>query len=83
MGGRGDDGMIQRFGLVAWPDTNPEWENVDRYPLKEPRDVVWRIFNDLEAATPAGLGAEQGEFDRIPFLRFAPDKRSLTTGARS
>ena len=22
-GGRGDDGMIQRFGLAAWPDTSP------------------------------------------------------------
>jgi hypothetical protein len=73
IGGRGDDGMIQRFGLVAWPDTNPEWKNVDRFPLKEPRDVVWRIFNDLDAATPASLGAEQGEFDRIPFLRFTPE----------
>lgn len=72
-GGRGDDGMIQRFGLVTWPDTSPDWKNVDRYPLVEPRDRAWRAFMDLDAATPLSLGAEQGQFDRIPFLRFTPE----------
>ena len=51
----------------------PEWKNVDRYPLIEPRDVAWKILNNLDTATPSSLGAEQGEFDRIPFLRFTPE----------
>jgi putative DNA primase/helicase len=75
-GGRGDDGMIQRFGLAAWPDTSPEWKNVDRYPLKEPRDAVWEAFRRLDAATPDGLGAAKGEFDRIHWLRFTPEAQA-------
>ena len=31
-GGAGDDGMLQRFGLIVWPDIGGEWVNVDRAP---------------------------------------------------
>ena len=31
-GGGGDDGLIQRFGLLVWPDQTPTWRNVDRFP---------------------------------------------------
>ena len=31
-GGSGDDGLIQRFGLLVWPDQSPEWKDVDCYP---------------------------------------------------
>ena len=75
-GGRGDDGMIQRFGLAAWPDTSPEWKNIDRYPLKEPRDAAWEVFRWLDAATPEGLGAAKGDFDRIYWLRFTPEAQA-------
>ena len=77
VGGRGDDGMIQRFGLAVWPDTSPKWENVDRYPLKEPRDAVWKVFKDLDGATPDTFGAVKEEFDRIPWLRFTPEAQAL------
>jgi hypothetical protein len=36
-GGAGDDGMVQRFSLLVWPDQSPSWENTDRYPASEPR----------------------------------------------
>jgi putative DNA primase/helicase len=31
-GGAADDGLIQRFGLLVWPDQNPESRDIDRYP---------------------------------------------------
>jgi putative DNA primase/helicase len=31
-GGRGDDGLIQRFQLAVWPDVAGRWRNVDRWP---------------------------------------------------
>ncbi|GJE02165.1 YfjI family protein [Methylobacterium isbiliense] len=31
-GGDGDDGLIQRFGVLVWPDQTGEWCNVDRLP---------------------------------------------------
>ena len=76
IGGRGDDGMIQRFGLTAWPDTSPGWKNVDRYPLKEPRDAARGAFQRLDAATPKEFGATQEEFDRIPWLQFTSEAQA-------
>jgi hypothetical protein len=31
-GGSGDDGLLQRFALFVWPDQQPEWRDVDRWP---------------------------------------------------
>jgi len=40
-GGAGDDGLIQRFGFLVWPDEPPTWKNVDRYPLTAAREAAW------------------------------------------
>jgi hypothetical protein len=37
-GGRGDDGLIQRFGLLVWPDISGEWKHVDRWLRWQCRD---------------------------------------------
>ncbi len=34
-GKEGDDGLLQRFQLLVWPDTLKEWRNVDRWPDAE------------------------------------------------
>src|SRR5438128_8919508 len=31
-GGTGDDGLMQRFQLIVYPDINRQWRNVDRWP---------------------------------------------------
>ena len=31
-GGAGDDGLIQRFSMMVWPDQTGEWINVDQWP---------------------------------------------------
>jgi putative DNA primase/helicase len=30
--GPGNDGLIQRFQLLVWPDTSTDWTYVDRAP---------------------------------------------------
>ncbi len=69
-GGAGDDGMIQRFSLLVWPDQSRDWENTDRYPASEPRAAAWNAFQRLNELTPAVIGAEIDEFAPIPYLRF-------------
>lgn len=69
-GGAFDDGLIQRFGLLVWPDQSPEWREIDRFPDSDARDAAWETFNRLDKMTAAAVGAEQGEFDALPFLRF-------------
>ncbi len=81
-GGFGDDGMIQRFNLTVWPDTDGKWVDVDRPPDSEAKNVAFQIFSKLDGLFPAEIGAEQdkdfnGNPDGIPYLRFAPDALEL------
>jgi putative DNA primase/helicase len=73
--GVGDNGMIQRFGLLVWPDISPDWEDHDREEASDP--FVWETFKRLDQASWQDFGAAQGEFDHIPYLRFEPDARAL------
>lgn len=74
-GGAADDGLIQRFGLMVWPDTGGEWRDVDRWPDTEAKRAANDLFERLDKLDPAEIGAEQdtdqdGRADGIPYLRF-------------
>lgn len=69
-GGAGDDGLIQRFGLLVWPDQSPAWKEVDRFPDSEARQVAWRTFEGFEGSSPEAFGALRDEYDALPYLRF-------------
>jgi putative DNA primase/helicase len=71
--GAGGDGLIQRFGLLVWPDEPADWENVDEWPNAESREAVWQIFERISKLTEAEalkLGALKGPYDKVPFFRF-------------
>jgi hypothetical protein len=72
-GGMGDDGLMQRFGLLVWPDNSQDWRDVDRWPDSEARRRANDIFETLDGLDPLRIGAEQDEHDNIPFLRFAAE----------
>jgi putative DNA primase/helicase len=79
-GGAWDDGLIQRFGLLVWPDTGGEWRDVDRWPDTEAKRVAFETFQRLDQLVPTAVGALQdagysGEPDGVPYLRF--DARGL------
>ena len=70
----GDDGLMQRFGLLVWPDQQPDWKIVDRYPNTEARDRAWQVFKTLDELRPEDVGAQVvGEFGKVPILRFEPE----------
>lgn len=74
-GGAGDDGLIQRFGLLVWPDTGGEWQNVDRWPDSTAKKEAHRVFEYLDKLDPTTIGAQQdtdhdGDPEGIPYLRF-------------
>ncbi len=71
--GGGGDGLIQRFGMMAWPDSPPEWKNVDEYPDSKARERAWKVFlrmSELDERTARKMGASKGNFDKVPFFRF-------------
>jgi hypothetical protein len=77
-GGAGDDGLIQRFGLLVWPDQSPEWKSVDRYPNSAARDAAWECFVSFDNLDPGAIGAEPtSPFQTVPVLRFDAEAHDL------
>lgn len=59
-GGAGDDGLMQRFQMVVWPDLPKEWKNVDRKPDIAAEDAVVQVFRNLRGIEPTAIGAKRG-----------------------
>lgn len=71
-----DDGMVQRFQLLAWPDFDTPFREVDRFPNAEAQRSAFRCFERLATLDPVTIGAQRDEFDdedAVPYLRFAGD----------
>jgi putative DNA primase/helicase len=71
-GGCGDDGLLQRFQLLVWPDASKEWRNVDRSPNKQAKEKAYEIFKRIDAFEPFGPSATAEDL-KIRGLRFSPD----------
>jgi putative DNA primase/helicase len=82
-GGAGDDGLIQRFSLLVWPDACSEWANVDRYPDSAARQSAWKTFERFDKLTADESGAEREQFEATPFLRFDDEAQELFTEWRA
>ncbi|WP_174425514.1 YfjI family protein [Cupriavidus basilensis] len=75
--GAANDGLMQRFGMLVWPDIPPNWEDVDKYPDAAKKNAAFDVFQRLDAADPVtDWGAEivldhagQPEEGTPPFLR--------------
>jgi len=68
-GGMGDDGLLQRFQLLVWPDVSG-WTNVDRRPDAQAQAAAWDVFARLDGIDPAGIRAQAESEGDIPWLRF-------------
>jgi putative DNA primase/helicase len=70
----GGDGLLQRFGLMAWPDTHLHWKDVDRNPDSRAREDAWKVFDrlsSLDTRAAIALGARRGPSDSVPFFRLS------------
>ena len=81
-GTSGDDGLIQRFSMLVWPDMGSDWKDIDRWPDHEAKQVANKVFEYLDKLNPLGIGAVQdkganGEPEGIPYLRFDDAGREL------
>lgn len=78
--GSGDDGLIQRFQLMVWPDISPDWRNVDRCPETSARNAAWGCVRQLANAQGQDYGAQVDPAQSpIPFLHFASDAQEAFT----
>jgi hypothetical protein len=86
LGGAGGDGLIQRFGLLAWPDAPGEWHDIDEHPDGRAREKAWQTFEcmaKLDTQAALRLGAEKGPFDKVPCLRFEEEAHEDFLGWRA
>ena len=73
---RFDDGMVQRLQLLAWPDFEAGFQEVDRYPDIEARRIAHECYSELGSLDPRQIGAGLDEDDgseAVPFLRFSDE----------
>lgn len=67
--GAGDDGLLQRFQLLVWPDPSRSWRNVDRTPDQDAKRAVQAVIDRLDRLA--------SNDDEMPVYRFTPDAQLL------
>jgi hypothetical protein len=73
----GNDGLIQRFQLLVFPDENKHWQLVDRGGnmfAKDRVDAIFATINAMDFLTHGGI--KQGD-KKPPYYRFDDDAQSL------
>ena len=76
-GGAGADGLLQRFGLMVYPDISKNWKEVDRYPDASVKEAMHQLVNKLDEFNPFEIGAESDEYCKVPFLHFDDKAQAL------
>jgi len=66
-GEQGDDGLLQRFQLLVWPDPPKMWRNVERYPDATAKNRAYEVFEKLDKLSVEP--DEDGE-GGVPSIRF-------------
>lgn len=81
-GGSGDDGLIQRFQLLVYPDVPREWRNVDRVPDGEATARAHQCFGGLDTLEPEAVGAMRDD-KGVAYLRFDDEAQEFFDGWRA
>lgn len=69
-GGAGADGLLQRFGLLVYPDISKEWHEVDRHPDRNAKEAMHELINILNNLNVCEKGANTDDYSKIPYFRF-------------
>lgn len=74
-----NDGLIQRFQLLVYPDPIP-FEYIDRYPDRDAERELQAIFKNIAHASLHNFmqwGAVKGEYDKMPKMQFTDEAQSI------
>lgn len=84
-GGYGDDGLMQRFQLLVYPDTSKAWRNVDRQPHAEAARMAHECFARLDQLQPTDVDASivvSESSAPLAYLRFGGEAQEFFNGWR-
>jgi putative DNA primase/helicase len=76
-GGRGDDGLLQRFQVTVWPDEPSEVKVIDRKPDQLALQRVRDLFERLAGLDVRGIADDQCEPSEIQWIRFNPSAQEV------
>ena len=76
-GGKGNDGLVQRFQLLTYPDLDAGLKEVDRAADETAEKAAYDAIEALRSLDPAKLGIEPLNGDNRAILHFAPDAQKL------
>jgi hypothetical protein len=76
-GEKGDDGLLQRFQVLVWPDPPTSWRNVDCWPDAEAKNRAYEVFKRLDALDSQAFTASGEDEEDIPFVRFTDDAQEV------
>ena len=76
-GGRGDDGLLQRFQVTVWPDEPDEIQVVDQKPDQRALQRVQDLFERLAEFNSRDVADSLCVPNEIPWMRFSPDAQGV------
>lgn len=65
-----DDGLLQRFQVLIYPDLSPDWNNIDRCPNLLAQEKVFDVFQKLDNVAALKSGP-------IPGVHFSPGAQDI------
>lgn len=72
-----NDGLLQRFQLLVYPDEVKDWQLVDQYPDHQARERYFDIVNTLAKMDFVHNGAQQNTSARFPYYHFSDAAQQL------
>lgn len=78
--GLGNDGLMQRFQLLVYPDSE-KWSYVDRIPDKDARNAVYSMFESIDKLNESSLcsmGAKgSDDYNKRPYFVFSDQAQEV------
>ena len=68
-----NDGLIQRFQLLVYPDEPQDWQLIDQHPDHEAKNRAFAVFERLAEMEFCANGATLDEGEKAPHFHFASD----------
>jgi hypothetical protein len=72
-----NDGLLQRFQMLVYPDEPAQVHIVDQYPDREAANVVFTVIEKLAEMDFIACGAETDEFMKLPYFHFDTDAQQF------
>ncbi len=77
LSGADNDGLLQRFQLLVYPDESPKWTLIDRKPDEQARERAFTLMTKLAKMNFASFGAYLDEKSDIPYFHFDHEAQTL------